>query len=171
MSVETKRLRLVAQTREDVRAVIEQMPPHERKEVSPVWLALLESSGPVDPWIHGFAVVDRDSDKVIGQCGFKGPPDAEGMVEISYGVKPEEEGKGYATEAAGALAGYALSQDRVRIVRAHTLPQPNASTRVLTKCGFRRVGEVVDPDDGLVWRWELESSEFRVSSSGLGSKG
>jgi ribosomal-protein-alanine N-acetyltransferase len=40
------------------------------------------------------------------------------------------------------------------VVRAHTLPNPNASTRVLTKCGFHRVGEVIDPEDGLVWRWE-----------------
>jgi RimJ/RimL family protein N-acetyltransferase len=30
----------------------------------------------------------------------------------------------------------------------------NASARVLAKCGFRRVGEVIDPEDGLVWRWE-----------------
>ena len=39
-------------------------------------------------------------------------------------------------------------------VRAHTLPQPSASTRVLTKCGFRHIGAVIDPEDGLVWRWE-----------------
>jgi hypothetical protein len=25
---------------------------------------------------------------------------------------------------------------------------------VLTKCGFQYVGEVIDPDDGLVWRFE-----------------
>jgi len=48
----------------------------------------------------------------------------------------------------------ALSHEQVRTVRAHPLPQPNASTRVLTKCGFQRIGEVIDPEDGLVWRWE-----------------
>jgi hypothetical protein len=26
---------------------------------------------------------------------------------------------------------------------------------VLAKCGFHRVEDVVDPDDGPVWRWEL----------------
>ena len=35
------------------------------------------------------------------------------------------------------------------------LPEANASGRVLAKCGFRRVGEVIDPDDGVVWRWEI----------------
>ena len=43
----------------------------------------------------------------------------------------------------------------MRLVRAHTLPHENASTRVLTKCKFSCVGEVMGPEDGLVWRWEL----------------
>ena len=113
-----------------------------------------DGSSPADPWIHGFMLVHRDTGGVVGRCGFKGPPDGDGMVEIAYGVNPEHEGKGYATEAAGALVSYAFGHREVRVVRAHTLPEWNASTRVLTKCGFRRVGEVVDPEDGLVWRWE-----------------
>jgi RimJ/RimL family protein N-acetyltransferase len=43
----------------------------------------------------------------------------------------------------------------VRIVRAHTLPQANASTRVLEKCGFAHAGAIDDPEDGWVWRWDL----------------
>jgi len=78
---------------------------------------------------------------VIGKCGFKGPPDGDGMVEIAYGVSPEYQGKGYATEAAAALVSYALGTGQVRVVRAHTLPEPNASTRVLTKSSFQKVTE------------------------------
>jgi len=152
--LQTKNLRLVPQTREDVRAYIAQMPPHEKAEVSPLWLALLENSSFCDPWIHGFALVHQSSGAVVGRCGFKGPPAADRVVEIAYGVLPEHQGKGYATEAAAALVSYALSHEQVRTVRAHTLPEPNASTRVLAKCGFQRVGEVIDPEDGLVWRWE-----------------
>jgi RimJ/RimL family protein N-acetyltransferase len=154
MHFQTPNLRLVARTRDDVRAHLEQMPPEERAGVSPAWLALLDASAPCDPWIHGFAVVHQTSGIVVGQCGFKGPPAADGVVEIAYGVSPEHQGKGYATEAAAALVGYAFVTGHVRVVRAHTRPEPNASTRVLTKCGFRRVGEVMDPEDGLVWRWE-----------------
>ena len=152
--VQTKNLRLVPQTREDVRTQIEQMQPHEKAELSAAWLALLDGSTSADPWIHGFMLVHRISGVVIGRCGFKGPPEADGVVEIAYGVAPEHQGKGYATEAAAALVKYAFSNRQVRVVRAHTLPEPNASTRVLTKCGFQRVGEVIDPEDGLVWRWE-----------------
>ena len=105
--------------------------------------------------MHGFHVVHRDTGLVVGTCGFKGPP-ADGVVEIAYGVAPDHQGKGYATEAARALVAYALGSGDVRIVRAHTLPKSNASKRVLSKCGFRHVGEVIDPEDGLVWRFEKE---------------
>ncbi len=153
-SLQTQSLKLVPQTREEVRAQIEQMKPHEKAELSPAWLALLDGSSPANPWIHGFVLVHRTDGNVIGKGGFKGPPGADGDVEIAYGVAPEHQGKGYATEAAAALVSYAFSDGQIRVVRAHTLPESNASARVLTKCGFRRVGEVIDPDDGLVWRWE-----------------
>jgi hypothetical protein len=39
-------------------------------------------------------------------------------------------------------------------VCAHTLPDGIASQRALLKAGFQRTGEVVDPEDGLVWRFE-----------------
>lgn len=154
LALSTKRLRLVLQTPEEARAHIEQLPPEEQAEVSPAWLARLEASNTPDPWIHGFHLVDDKTGAAVGQCGFKGPPDGNGVVEIAYGIKPEYRGQGYATEAAAALANYAFSQIGVRLVRAHTLPEPNASTRVLTKSGFTRIGEVIDPEDGLVWRWE-----------------
>ena len=123
-------------------------------EVSPAWIAQLRAAPEADPWMHGFAVLHRDSSQVIGSAGFKGPPDQEQAVEIAYGIVPGYQGHGYATQAAAALTAFAFASGRVRLVRAHTLPAPNASTRVLTKCGFVRTGEVVDPEDGLVWRWE-----------------
>ncbi len=134
--------------------MVEAMTPSEKAELSADWLALLRCSTSADPWIHGFSIVHRDSDMVVGNAGFKGPPTADGIVEIAYGVDPDYQGKGYATEAAAALTAYAFNSDQVLVVRAHTRPDPSASTGVLTKCGFRQVGEVIDPEDGLVWRWE-----------------
>jgi RimJ/RimL family protein N-acetyltransferase len=124
-------------------------------DVSPAWVERLRATSEPDPWVHGFGVVHRDSRSVIGLAAFKGPPDASGVVEIAYGIVPAHEGRGYATEAAAALVAFAFDAESVRLVRAHTLPTPNASTRVLTKCGFEHVGAVEDPEDGHVWRWEL----------------
>jgi [ribosomal protein S5]-alanine N-acetyltransferase len=154
--VQTKNLKLVPKTLEEVYAAIEAMTPADRAELSADWLALLHASTSADEWTHGFSLVLRDSDTVVGSAGFKGPP-ADGVVEIAYGLSPEYQGKGYATEAAEALTAYAFQSGKVRVVRAHTLPESNASGRILTKCGFRRIGEVIDPEDGLVWRWEKEA--------------
>jgi len=125
-------------------------------EVSPEWLAALRGATAPDFWRHGFFVLHRASGTVIGSAAFVGPPDAEGMVEIAYGIVPTFEGRGFATEAAALLVRLASESDGVRRIRAHTLPEANASTRVLTKCGFRNPGTVLLPDDGPVWRWERE---------------
>jgi RimJ/RimL family protein N-acetyltransferase len=156
MHLRTKNLKLVPQSVEGVLAMVEAMIPSEKAELSADWLARIHSPTPPDPWTLGFSMVHLNSDAVVGKCGFKGPPAADGVVEIAYGVFPEYQGKGYATEAARFLTDYAFSSGKVRVVRAHTRPEPNASTRVLTKCGFRRIGEVIDPEDGLVWRWEKD---------------
>jgi ribosomal-protein-alanine N-acetyltransferase len=126
-------------------------------EVSPQWLERVRSAPPdVDPWLQGYGVLHRDDNVVIGAAGFTGLPDADGVAEIAYGIAPEYQGRGYATEAARALVDFAFTDPRVRRTRAHTLAATNASTRVLAKCGFHFVGPIEHPEDGLVWRWELD---------------
>lgn len=170
LGMKTPNLELVPHSPEHLLALIEGLEPYETSfgvrpaedlrdfivsgDVSPDYLAALQSATVPDLWTHGFALVHSASRTVIGMAGYKGPPDADGVVEIGYGVVPEYQGNGFATEAARALVSYAFADGRVRVVRAHTLPELNASTKVLTRCGFKRVGEVVDPEDGLVWRWE-----------------
>ena len=61
------------------------------------------------------------------------------------------------TEAARALIEFARRTPGVCVVRAHTRHDNIASSRVLAKCGFRFVGVVIDPDDGLVQRWETDA--------------
>ncbi len=170
MAIETARLRLTPFSPEHLLALIDGDDLFEKSfgvpaaaglrdffvsgDVSPAWLAALRESTAADPWVHGFAVVRPDSGSVIGSVGFKGPPDAAGAVEVAYGIVPVCQGNGYATEVAEAAVAFAFGDGRVRLVRAHTLPTANASTRVLAKCGFASADEVVDPDDGPVWRWE-----------------
>jgi RimJ/RimL family protein N-acetyltransferase len=123
-------------------------------EVSESFLARLHGAVPADPWRDGFGVVQLADERLIGLCSFVGPPDAEAGVEISYGIAPAFEGQGYATEAARSLIDQACAGGCVRRVWAHTLPERSASTRILEKCGFRHCGELIDPVDGPIWRWE-----------------
>ena len=152
--LQAENLRLVAPTLEEVRARIDGMDSDQKAALSPEWLARVQAATGAEVWTLGFTIVHRATEAVVGQCAFKGPPTEDKTVEIAYMIAPEHQGKGYATEAARALVTFALNSGQVRVVRAHTLREQNASTRVLAKCGFRHIGEVVDPEDGLVWRWE-----------------
>jgi RimJ/RimL family protein N-acetyltransferase len=147
---------LIARTRQEVLATLDILPAEVRAQFSPQWLALLKESAPKDPWVHGFHVVN-DHGVTVGVGSFKGPP-IEGMVEIAYAIEPDQQGKGYATMAARELAAFALQSGLVDVVRAHTLPDGIASQRVLAKAGFEKKGEVIDLEDGLVWRYELASA-------------
>lgn len=121
---------------------------------SPDFFAQLRDTTTPDPWKFGFAILHKIDNLMIGMCGFTGPPDAGGVVEMAYGIAPPFQGKGYATEAAGALVEFASRDPRVRTICAHTLPEANASTHVLEKCGFRKTGEIIDSENNRVWRWE-----------------
>jgi ribosomal-protein-alanine N-acetyltransferase len=153
MELRTQRLRVVLQTREEVEQTIEAMSEYDRAQVSEEWLARMRAANKDDPWAFAFRIVRREPSTVVGMCSFKGPP-VDGVVEIAYGIDPEYEGQGYATEAAQALVDFAASNAQVRRVRAHTLPDATASRRVLERCGFEYIGETIDPEDGLVARFE-----------------
>jgi len=167
-----RRISLLAQTPEHSRALLEGADAYERRfhitvaegvrdflagpEVSADFLERLNGPSAADPWKDGFVVIHIADNTVIGLCGFTGPPDADEMVEIAYGIAPGYQNRGHAREAAQELIASAFASGRVRTIRAHTLPQPNASTRVLTKCGFSLIGEVTHAEDGVVWRWEMQ---------------
>ena len=147
-------LKLVPRTRDEVRANVNAMDAATRAQISADWWAKFEQSAFQDPWVHGFSLLLPDGTNV-GIGSFKGPP-TNGVVEIAYAILPQHQGRGYATAAARAMVDYALRSAEVSLVIAHTLPDGAASQRVLQKAGFRHVGEVMDPEDGLVWRFEFQ---------------
>ena len=107
-------------------------------------------------WMYLF--VETEEKKLVGNGGFKGKPDAAGMVDIGYAIAPGYEGKGLVTEAAKNLLDYAFSNPQVKIVQAHTLAEENASVKVLRKLGMTFIKELHDDEDGDVWQWQ----KFRV---------
>jgi ribosomal-protein-alanine N-acetyltransferase len=101
------------------------------------------------PWVSYLA---RLGGQAIGICAFKSAPTPAGEVELAYMTFPAFEGLGHATRMIDALAGIADQAGVMPI--AHTLPEENASNRALGRNGFTLAGEVDDPEDGPVWRWE-----------------
>lgn len=89
----------------------------------------------------------------VGVGGWKGPP-IDRAAELGDAVAPARQGRRAATAAVREPVRRAHEASLV-MVTAHTLAEGSPSTTVLRRCGFVKVAEFVDPDDGPVWRWQL----------------
>jgi ribosomal-protein-alanine N-acetyltransferase len=176
--IETANLQLIACESAHYEAIL-----RDKKELEPLLGVSVPDSWPTFPesMPHGYEMLKRDPsslhwgfylfiharDRVlIGEGGFKGKPDTEGMVEIGYALVPEYRQRGLATEAARGLTDYAFSHPQVNIVQAHTLPTGDASINVLKKLGMKFVGAFNDPEDGEVLRWRVERQGGRRKAEG-----
>lgn len=164
----SKRLRLVAATPDLVRAdlagpaalaaalgatVPGEWPPEFYDEGAMRW-TLDKLQDPA--WLGWSSFYLIASGTLVGLCGFKGPPDASGTVEIGYGLVPTAQGKGFATEAAIALIDHALTVPTVSRVIAETMPALLPSIGVLERCGLRLLGE--GSERGVI-RFELTRAD------------
>lgn len=154
--IKTERLSLVLESTEEIEARINALLPEDRAQVSAAWLDRLRSASTPGPWTHGLSIRLSRSGEEVGSCAFKGPPDETGTVEIAYGIAEEFRRQGYAKEAAIGLVHFAFGLGSVRCVCAHTLPDNIASMKVLEAAGFTFTGEVLDMEDGLVRRYEVQ---------------
>ncbi len=122
-------------------------------EVFRATASLYQSVGFKEPWLGYLALEDSTP---VGTCGFKSAP-VDGRVEIAYFTFPGFEGKGFATAMAAKLVAIARRHEPHIVVAAQTLPERNASTRVLEKLGFHLAGSIDHPEDGEVWEWRIST--------------
>lgn len=76
--------------------------------------------------------------ELIGICGYS--PATNGAVEIGYWLGKDYWGKGFATEAARALIGYAFNKAGVKRITCGHFAENAASARVIRKLGFKEIG-------------------------------
>ena len=115
--------------------------------ISEVFRALAElykTVGFEEPWIGYLALANETP---VSTCSFKSPP-RDGRVEIAYFTFPEFEGHGFASAMAARLVAMARQHRSATVVAAQTLPQRNASHRVLEKLGFRHIDTPTPPRAG-----------------------
>jgi ribosomal-protein-alanine N-acetyltransferase len=134
-------------------------------EVVPGWVSFTEALGPTrdaiaaDPGRSAWGTrlfVAGDPPELVGWGGFKGPP-RDGVVELGYEIAESRRGRGLATAATRAMLAEAFEDEEVRLVIAHTLPERNASNRVLEKAGFVYDGEAREGGE-VVWRFSHSRS-------------
>ena len=148
----TERLRLVPATLALARAELEDRtafaalldarvpeawPPQTVAEALPLFALWLQAAPACGGWFSWYALARQEDGAavLVASGGFIGPP-LDGEVAVGYAVLPQFEGRGYASEMAGALVEWALAQPRVERVIAETEWANPASVRVLSKLGF-----------------------------------
>jgi RimJ/RimL family protein N-acetyltransferase len=99
-------------------------------------------SRPFDPVYPGFLVTRAEDATVVGCIGVSGPDAGEGAMELGYWIARPHWGRGYATEAGGAMLQILRALGHGRIVASHFLDNP-ASGRVLRKLGFEPTGRML----------------------------
>jgi RimJ/RimL family protein N-acetyltransferase len=87
-----------------------------------------------------WAVEERDTGGLIGDCGLQPLEHRGPEVELSYDLHPRVWGHGLATEAACAVMDEAFGALRIERVVAVVNPDHIASRRVLEKAGLRLSG-------------------------------
>lgn len=136
--LETGRLRIRALNQDEMQNLIARTNDPELKKA---YREMLQGSLDHPAQREWYAIwrIEGKYGEMIGDLCFKGL-EADGRVEIGYGVLEEQQGRGYATEAVAAAVEWALAQPGVTRVEAETDPNNKASKRVLEKCGFKSSG-------------------------------
>ena len=144
--------------------------PHERETaarllaatLAPAWpqidlldvLPVQAAAAPGDERFGVWVMLERETGTIVGDVGFMGPPQVDGSLELGYSVIPDRRRRGYATEAAQAIVGWALRQPGVTTALAHCDRDNEASVRTLERIGFERTGKA---EGQLAWRFGSHS--------------
>jgi aminoglycoside 6'-N-acetyltransferase len=158
----TERLRLRRSRPEDAEAIsayrsdpdVHRQQGWERTDPDGVRADIEEMAGraPGEPggWVQ-FSVEERDGGRLVGDVGLS-PADGEpGVIKVGYTMAPAFQGRGYGTEAVGALVGYAFERLGAEVVRAYAGADNIASIRVAEKVGMRLVERFEHHDEDGAW--------------------
>ena len=133
------------------------IPPEwlEAKWLMEMRLIKMRENPALEPWLLR-AVGLRETRTMIGFIGFHTLPGADyldsyapGSVEFGYTIFPDYRGKGYASEATQALMDWATREHDVTRFVVSISPTNEPSLRIAEKFGFRKVGTVTDPEEGV----------------------
>jgi RimJ/RimL family protein N-acetyltransferase len=167
-TLETKRLQLVPFSLElkkaalmDRARLVEMLgvdvpghwPGPDLAEALPFFIENMEKapSEPAWDWI----AIQKSDQAVIGDIGFIGGPDQDGVVEIGYSIVPEYRNRGYATEMASGLITWAFQGTGIKVVTAACLDDNIGSIKVLEHVGMRRL----EPDGNML-KWEIRKEDW-----------
>ncbi len=117
--------------------------PHTSLEYTRDYLEYLQNRYALGDF-YDWAVVERESGKMIGTCGFARIDAPNNSCEVGYVINPAFAGRGYATEAAECVIEFAFSKLSLHRVEARFMQGNDASLAVMKKLGMSFEGYHTD---------------------------
>jgi RimJ/RimL family protein N-acetyltransferase len=105
--------------------------------------------------------VTKSDREIIGSAGFHDYPDEQGMIELGYGIVDQMQRQGFGQELLLGMWRMIIKREDVKILRYTVAPDNGPSVHIVEKYGFEKVGEQIDPEDGMELIYEQSSEEFR----------
>lgn len=93
---------------------------------------------------YDWAIIDRESRRMIGTCGFTRIDAANDCAEIGYVLNPDFHGKGYATEAVKKIIDFGFSELSFNRIEARFMKGNEASLRLMQRVGMTFEGYMRD---------------------------
>jgi RimJ/RimL family protein N-acetyltransferase len=171
MSFETERLFGIPLSVEDYASFEKNEEPQWEGFTNP-YLHLIEGPNPLthriprvekDPSFADIGIilaVTKSDREIIGSAGFHDFPNEQGMIEVGYGIVDEMQGQGFGQEFLLGMWRMIIKRDDVKILRYTVAPDNGPSVHIVEKFGFVKVGEQIDPEDGLELIYEQSVEEF-----------
>lgn len=156
IQLKTKRLLICPMSPEELDKKVQMTEDADLKQAYTEMLTGCRNNPDQKLWYTAWKILLRSDGTEIGDAGFKGGP-IRGAVEIGYGIEDAFRGKGYMTEAAGALVEWAFGQNGVYVVHAQTEEGNAASRRVLEKLDFKPNGQ---GSEGLLFSREKPAASY-----------
>jgi len=178
-SIVTERLTLRRSVPEDAEAIsayrsdpqVHRHQGWDRTDPEAVRASIEEMAGraPGEPggWVQ-FSVHERGGDEVVGDVGLSPAEDEPGVIKVGFTMSPAVQGRGYATEAVGALIDYALDELGADVVRAYASAENLPSIRVMEKTGMRLMEKFEHHSGDETWfgvRYERERRPGRAGDA------
>ena len=134
---------------------------------SPIgFLASRVKSEPEIAEISLILAVSKEKKQIVGSAGFKDFPDANGMIEIGFGIVPEMQNQGLGKELLLGMWKMISTNPEVKVLRYVVNENNGPSLHIIRSLGFPEVGQQVDPEEGVEIIFDMPVEEF-LRNSGL----
>lgn len=107
---------------------------------------------------ESWMIIERDSNLIIGDIGFKGLQNEAGEIDLGYGIIDIARKKGFAYEASAGIVKWAFEQKTVKAITANCLVDNLGSKKILSSLNF----SVIKKDDEMIW-WRLSEPNYQFS--------